>query len=99
MPKPKLLAQDFNFQQELPDWKLAADLKSLQREFTFINFEQAFNFMKLCAVFAEEIDHHPDWCNSWNRVTVSLSTHSANGLTELDITMAHAMNQFSKQIS
>jgi 4a-hydroxytetrahydrobiopterin dehydratase len=99
MPKPKLLAQDFNCQQELPDWKLAADLKSLQREFTFINFEQAFNFMKLCAVFAEEIDHHPDWCNSWNRVTVSLSTHSANGLTELDITMAHAMNQFSKQIS
>lgn len=99
MPNPKLLAQDFNFQQELPNWKLAADSKSLQREFTFINFEQAFNFMKLCAAFAEEIDHHPDWCNSWNRVTVSLSTHSANGLTELDITMAHAMNKFSKQIS
>ncbi len=99
MSEPKLIVQEFNFQQELPDWKLSADLKTLQRQFTFLDFEQAFEFMKLCAVFAQEIDHHPDWCNSWNRVTVSLSTHSVDGLTELDITMARAMDQFARQIS
>lgn len=98
LPKPLLLAQDFNYQEELPDWHLSADSKSLQRQFTFINFEDAFRFMTLCAKFAQEIDHHPDWSNSWNRVMVSLSTHSAHGLTELDITMAHAMDQFAKQI-
>ena len=96
--KPTLIAQDFNYQQELPDWNTSADGKSLQRQFTFVDFEKAFEFMALCAAFAQEIDHHPDWCNSWNRVTVSLSTHSIGGLTELDIAMAHAMNQFAQQL-
>lgn len=98
LTKPKLIADHFNYQQELPDWELSADSSSLRRQFTFANFEKAFEFMTLCAKFAEEIDHHPDWSNSWNRVTVSLSTHSANGLTELDVTMAHAMDRFANSI-
>ena len=98
LSEPKPIAEGFNFQQELPQWKVSADSKSLQRQFIFSNFEKAFAFMTLCARFAEEIDHHPDWSNSWNRVSVSLSTHSAAGLTELDITMAHAMDQFANSI-
>ncbi|OYW79640.1 MAG: 4a-hydroxytetrahydrobiopterin dehydratase [Polynucleobacter sp. 32-46-5] len=98
LSKPKPIDQSFDFQQELPQWKVSAGSKSLQRQFIFSNFEKAFEFMTLCARFAEEIDHHPDWSNSWNRVSVSLSTHSADGLTELDITMAHAMDQFANSI-
>jgi 4a-hydroxytetrahydrobiopterin dehydratase len=54
--------------------------------------------MTLCASFAEELDHHPDWSNSWNTVTVRLSTHSMKALTDLDITMARAMDQLSLQV-
>jgi 4a-hydroxytetrahydrobiopterin dehydratase len=54
--------------------------------------------MTLCAQRAEEIDHHPDWSNSWNKVAVHLSTHSSKGLTALDIEMAKAMDLFALQI-
>ena len=54
--------------------------------------------MTLCAQYAEEIDHHPDWSNSWNKVAVHLSTHSSKGLTALDIQMAKAMDIFALQV-
>jgi 4a-hydroxytetrahydrobiopterin dehydratase len=54
--------------------------------------------MTLCAQYAEEIDHHPDWSNSWNKVAVQLSTHSSNGLTELDMQMAREMDLFALQL-
>jgi 4a-hydroxytetrahydrobiopterin dehydratase len=53
--------------------------------------------MQLCAQLAEEMDHHPDWSNSWNTVRVSLSTHSENALTLLDVEMAKAMDAFAIQ--
>jgi 4a-hydroxytetrahydrobiopterin dehydratase len=55
--------------------------------------------MTLSAQYAEELDHHPDWSNSWNKVSVELSTHSAGGLTELDIQLAKAMNTFANQVT
>ena len=55
--------------------------------------------MKLCAQYAEEIDHHPDWSNSWNKVTVQLTTHSASALTQLDIRLAKAMDTFASQVN
>jgi 4a-hydroxytetrahydrobiopterin dehydratase len=54
--------------------------------------------MTLCSQRAEEIDHHPDWSNSWNKVFVHLSTHSSKGLTKLDIEMARAMDVFALQV-
>lgn len=66
--------------------------------FTFADFKQAFEFMTLCAQYAEEIDHHPDWSNSWNKVVVELSTHSAGGLTKLDIQLAKAIDAFASQV-
>lgn len=93
-----MLEPDFNIQKDLPEWQLSADSKILSREFVFADFKSAFQFMSLCANLAEELNHHPDWANSWNKVQVSLTTHSANALTELDIAMAHAMDQFSKEI-
>jgi 4a-hydroxytetrahydrobiopterin dehydratase len=99
VPKPKLIAKDFDFVKILPNWQVNHGAKELVRVFEFPDFKSAFKFMTLCANFAEELDHHPDWSNSWNRVSVRLSTHSMKALTELDITMASAMDQFALQVA
>lgn len=96
--KPNLLAKDFDFEKTLPDWRVSSSNPELERTFIFKDFKGAFQFMTLCANLAEELDHHPDWSNSWNTVSVRLSTHSMKAITELDITMAHAMDQFALQI-
>jgi len=98
LPKPNLLSKDFDFEKTLPDWRVNTSNQELERIFLFKDFKTAFQFMTLCANFAEELDHHPDWSNSWNTVTVRLSTHSMKALTDLDITMARAMDQFSLQV-
>ena len=98
MSKPNLLAKDFDFAKVLPEWQVNLDTQELERVFVFKDFKSAFEFMTLCADFAEELDHHPDWSNTWNRVSVRLSTHSLKALTELDISMASAMDQFAHQI-
>ncbi|WP_216136220.1 4a-hydroxytetrahydrobiopterin dehydratase [Polynucleobacter sp. es-MAR-4] len=99
LSKPKILAKDFDFAATLPDWRVNLVTQELERVFVFVDFKSAFQFMTLCANFAEELDHHPDWSNSWNKVSVRLSTHSMKALTELDITMASAMDQFALQVS
>jgi len=93
-----LLPDDFDFQNSIPLWTLDQSKKTIYRQFIFEDFKQAFQFMSLCAQHAEEIDHHPDWSNSWNKVAVRLSTHSSKGLTELDIEMARAMDVFALQV-
>jgi 4a-hydroxytetrahydrobiopterin dehydratase len=98
VPKPKLVPSDFDFKKILPDWQVSPNTQELTRVFEFKDFKDAFEFMTLCADFAEELDHHPDWSNSWNRVSVRLSTHSMKALTELDVTMASAMDQFARQV-
>ena len=98
MTKPKLVPSDFEFEKILPEWQVSLDTQELSRVFEFKDFKGAFAFMTLCADFAEELDHHPDWSNSWNKVSVRLSTHSVKALTELDITMASAMDQFARQV-
>ena len=96
--KNALLSDDFDFQSSIPLWALDQSRKTIHREFIFVDFKQAIQFMNLCAQRAEEIDHHPDWSNSWNKVAVNLSTHSSNGLTELDIQLARAMDIFALQL-
>jgi len=61
---------------------------SLHRMFEFKDFTEAFGFMKRVALAANRMDHHPDWSNSYNKVTVDLSTHSAGGLTKNDFELA-----------
>jgi len=94
-----LIVDGLNVEKEIPLWVLGGSGKTIQREFVFKNFKQAFEFMTLCATYAEEIDHHPDWSNSWNKVSVSLSTHSVGALTKLDIQLAKAMDTFASQVS
>jgi 4a-hydroxytetrahydrobiopterin dehydratase len=98
LSKPNLLAKDFDFAKVLPEWQANLHAQELERIFVFKDFKSAFEFMTLCADFAEKLDHHPDWSNAWNRVSVKLSTHSMKALTELDIAMASAMDQFALKI-
>jgi 4a-hydroxytetrahydrobiopterin dehydratase len=93
-----LIVDGFDLEKEMLAWALGPDAKSISQTFTFADFKQAFEFMTLCAQYAEEIDHHPDWSNSWNKVIVELSTHSVGGLTKLDIQLAKAMDAFAKQV-
>ena len=95
---PTLLPANFDYQAAIPLWQLHASGKKIARELTFQDFEQAFAFMTLVAQRAEEMNHHPDWSNSWNRVMVELSTHSAGGLTELDIDLALAIDRIASQV-
>lgn len=65
-------------------WKANA----LYAEFCFSDFATAFAFMTKVAKVAEELNHHPDWENSYNRVAISLRTHDQNAVTELDVALA-----------
>jgi len=96
--RPSALPADFDFQAVIPAWSVSLSPPEITRVFTFVNFERAFEFMTLSAQYANEIDHHPDWSNVWNKVNVHLSTHSAKALTELDILMAQAMDRFAQQV-
>jgi len=65
----------------------------IQRNFKFRNFISAFSFMTAVALEAEKMDHHPDWSNSYNKVSISLTTHSPEGLTQLDLDLAGKIDQ------
>lgn len=75
---------------ELDGWSL--DEGKLFREFKFANFIEAFGFMTSAAIAAEKMNHHPEWCNVYSKVTVHLTTHDAGGITELDFALAKKMN-------
>lgn len=78
--------------KRLSGWSASSDGKAISRRFTFADFSQAFGFMARSALAAEKLDHHPDWSNAWNKVEVTLSTHSAGGVTDLDVKLAETMN-------
>ncbi len=70
----------------LPEWSFADG--ALHRDYRFRDFSEAFGFMTRGALAAERMDHHPEWTNVYSRVSVSLSTHDAGGVTELDFRLA-----------
>lgn len=73
-------------------WKEQED--KLVRIFTFKNFTEAFGFMTKVAIVAEKMDHHPEWSNVYNKVTIKLCTHDAGSVvTEKDRTLADAIDQ------
>jgi 4a-hydroxytetrahydrobiopterin dehydratase len=72
--------------QSLSHWQLHGN--AIQREFRFRDFVEAFAFMTSVALIAERMNHHPDWSNIYNRVTIRLSTHDVNGVSEQDFALA-----------
>lgn len=79
--------------ENLNGWTAGEDQKSIKKEFKFKNFTQAWGFMSQVALKAEKMDHHPDWSNTYNTVTVCLSTHDKGGVTEKDTSLAEFMDR------
>ena len=79
----------------LDGWTLEEGGGAILKGFTFKGFNEAFGFMARAALAAEKMDHHPEWSNVYNKVEVRLATHSAGGLTALDIELARKMNRFA----
>ncbi len=77
------------------NWSEVADRDAIARTFTFANFVDAFGFMAKAALVAEKMNHHPEWFNVYKTVDVTLATHDAGGLTELDIRLAKAMDKIA----
>ena len=75
---------------DVPGWDTTGD--KLHRDFEFQDFVEAFGFMSRVALLAEKANHHPDWSNSWNKVSIDLTTHDAGGLTDNDRDLARAIN-------
>jgi len=79
----------------LKDWTF--DKNTIKRDFKFKTFVEAFSFMTAVAPEAEKLDHHPDWSNSYNKVSIALTNHEAKGVTQLDFDLAKRIDKiFSK---
>jgi 4a-hydroxytetrahydrobiopterin dehydratase len=76
----------------LPDWTRVEGRDAIARSLRFADFPAAFAFMTRVALKAEAMDHHPEWSNVYNRVEVVLTTHSADGVTALDVELARAID-------
>ena len=80
--------------RELDGWTLIDDGNAIEREFQFKGFNAAFGFMSRVALAAERHNHHPEWSNVYNRVTVRWTTHSEGGVTDLDLKLARLCDRF-----
>jgi 4a-hydroxytetrahydrobiopterin dehydratase len=76
---------------DLPLWRREGDI-ALLRDLVFADFKEAFAFMTEVAAVADRMDHHPEWSNVYNRVSVRLTTHDAKGLTLRDVALAHSID-------
>ncbi|MFM2057235.1 MAG: hypothetical protein RLY71_1620 [Pseudomonadota bacterium] len=72
----------------LSAWQADPVRGAIRRDFRFQDFAQAFAFMTRLALYAEKHDHHPEWSNIYNRVSITLTTHDAGGLTQRDVDFA-----------
>jgi len=79
----------------LNGWLETAGRDAITKKFVFKDFNQAFGFMTRAALIAEKMDHHPEWFNVYKTVEVTLSTHDAGGLTDLDVKLAEAMDKIA----
>jgi 4a-hydroxytetrahydrobiopterin dehydratase len=79
--------------KELKGWELLD--KRIRKTFVFSNFVEAFGFMSSVAILAERANHHPEWSNVYKTVTIELTTHEADGLTERDFSLAMEIDRVS----
>lgn len=79
----------------LANWAFDQERDALTRQFEFRDFAEAFSFMTRVAFVAERLNHHPEWTNIYNKVWFRLCTHSCDGVSELDIQLAHAIDDAS----
>jgi len=80
---------------KLKGWTDVSGRDAITKKFVFKDFNEAFGFMTRAALVAEKMDHHPEWFNVYKTVEVTLATHDAGGVTELDIQLAEAMDRMA----
>lgn len=74
--------------KDLKNWQYDAERDAIVKQFNFPDFQQAWAFMTLVALQAEKMNHHPEWKNVYNKVTILLTTHDCGGLSDKDVTLA-----------
>ncbi len=77
----------------LTAWRYDGGADAITRDFKFKNFSEAFGFMTRVALLAETANHHPEWSNVYNRVSIKLTTHDAGGMSDKDVTLAEAIDK------
>ena len=82
---------------QLTGWSVKSG--KLHREYKFPDFAHAFGFMATAAPLIERINHHPEWANVYNRVTVDLTTHDAGGITQNDLDLAKVLEGIAKKLA
>jgi 4a-hydroxytetrahydrobiopterin dehydratase len=82
---------------QIEGWEAVDGRDAIVKTFKFADFNAAFGFMSRVALMAEKLDHHPEWFNVYNRVEVTLATHDADGVTELDVQLARFMDAAARQ--
>lgn len=95
MEKLKKSQEIESFLKKNTSWKKTKNRSALQKSFTFSNFNEAFGFMTRAALMAETMNHHPEWTNVYNRVDITLSTHDAGGITNLDFKLARFLDSIA----
>jgi 4a-hydroxytetrahydrobiopterin dehydratase len=95
--RPKKLAPAERAEKiaRISGWKDVPGRDAITKTFTFEDFNAAFGFMTRVALVAEKLDHHPEWLNVYRTVEVTLATHDAGGVTELDIKLAEMMDRYA----
>ena len=81
--------------RRLHGWTAVEGREAIFKAYRFEDFSAAFGFMARVALAAEAMDHHPEWTNMYNRVEVTLATHSAKGVTELDVVLAQTADRIA----
>jgi 4a-hydroxytetrahydrobiopterin dehydratase len=81
---------------ELPQWSVSEG--KLHRKYVFADFVHAFGFMATAAIAIEARNHHPEWSNVWNKVTVDLSTHDSGGITKKDVDLATMLEALAEKL-
>ena len=79
----------------LDGWELSQDGLALEKTFIFKGFNSAFGFMTRVAMAAERANHHPEWSNVYNSVTIRWTTHSLGGVSDLDLKLAASCDRFA----
>lgn len=98
MRLPKLSDEEVRHAiQNLPDWQVVNG--KLHREYKFPDFTHAFGFMTMAAIGIEKLNHHPEWFNVYNRVTVDLTTHDSGGITKNDVDLASLLESIAQKLS
>ncbi|MCW4630665.1 MULTISPECIES: 4a-hydroxytetrahydrobiopterin dehydratase [Marinomonas] len=78
------------------DW--VVENEKLSKTFKFKDFQHAFGFMTMCAIYAEKQDHHPEWFNVYNKVSIQLTSHDVSGISQKDFDLAKKMAAFALSV-